>query len=56
MKAATHTSAPKGKRIRVVLRNGDVFIDKFVDHKSGVVRFKEHSIRTSDLKSFTIVR
>jgi hypothetical protein len=53
---APHTSAPKGKRVRVVLRNGEVFVDKFVERTARHVVFETRAVRTRDLKSFTITR
>lgn len=56
MKAACHTGAPKGKRVRVVLRNGQSFIAKFIERKSKYVVFDDRKILTKDLVSMTIVR
>lgn len=36
-----HTSFNKGKRIIIILKNGDKFIDKYLGHKSGYIILKE---------------
>lgn len=53
---ACHTSAPKGKRVRVVMRNGDSFIDKFVEKKSSRIIFETRTVNTREMASMTIVR
>lgn len=51
-----HTSAPQGKRVRVVLRDGRVLEGKFVERTGQFVRFGSYRIRGADIKSFTIIR
>lgn len=36
-----HTAFPKGTTIRIKLRTGEVFIDKFEDAKGGVMILRE---------------
>lgn len=52
-----HTSTQKGKRVLIILKNGDKLIGKFKDKKSGFVITEEHGkIRTSDMKAMTICK
>lgn len=52
-----HTSCRKGKRIRCVLKNGTVFIDKFVDKKANYVIFEtEGKIEIGNIKNFSIYK
>ncbi len=52
-----HTSTKKGKRILIILKNGDKIIGKFKDKKSGYIITEEHGkIATSIVKSMTICK
>lgn len=52
-----HTSTQKGKRVLIILKNGDKIIGKFKDKKSGYVILEEHGkIKTSDMKAMTICK
>lgn len=51
-----HTHAPRGKRIRVVLKSGEEFVDKFIERLPHEVIFAERIVATADIKSFTIYR
>lgn len=52
-----HTSCPRGKRVRVVLKDGTEFVDKFMEHTAGhLVIFAAHQVRQGDIKIFTILR
>ena len=52
---ATHTSTYKGKRVRIKLKDGEVFVDKFTDKKGRFVYFeKRGKIPVKDIKSFSI--
>jgi len=51
-----HSSAPRGKKIRVVLKDGTEFVDKFIERRPSTVVFAEHVVRVGDMKSFTIYR
>jgi len=51
-----HTHAPRGKRIRVVLKDGSSFVDKFIEHRSKDVVFAGRVVRLELIKSFTIWR
>lgn len=49
-----HTATYKGKRVKVVLHSGEMFIDKFVERtKNKRVVFENHMVRAGDIKSFT---
>jgi hypothetical protein len=50
-----HTSCWEGKRVRVTLKDGSTFIDKF-DGSKGQYRFfkKRGKVRAGDIKSFMI--
>lgn len=50
-----HTSTNKGKRVRVKLTNGEVFVDKFLDKKGNFIHFEEKGkIAIKDVQSFGI--
>ncbi len=51
-----HTHAPRGKRIRVRLKDGSVFVDKFIERRSHDIVFAERVVRAATIKSFTIWR
>ena len=52
-----HTSTNKGKRILIILKNGDKLIGKFKDKKSGFIITEEHGkISTSIIKAMTICK
>jgi len=52
-----HTSTKKGKRILIILKNGDKIIGKFKDKKSGYIITEEHGkISTSIIKAMTICK
>ena len=50
-----HTSCWKGKRVKVILKDGTHFIDKFWGSKGQWRMFKEHpKAAAGDIKSFVI--
>jgi hypothetical protein len=50
-----HTSTYKGKRVRVKLKDGTVFVDKFLDEKGRHIHFEEHgAIAKRDVVNFSI--
>jgi len=50
-----HTSAKKGKRVFIILRDGTRIVDKFLDHKSGYVLLEKHGRLPIDtIRSFSI--
>jgi hypothetical protein len=55
-----HTGCPRGKRVRVVLRDGVSFIDKFWDRTHCDLIFgpppNQRHVAIKAVKSFTIVR
>lgn len=51
-----HTSAPRGKRIRVVLKDGTTFVDRFLEGTGKFVVFFERKVVRGDIKEFTICR
>lgn len=52
---STHSGTYKGKRVRIKLKNGDVFVDKFLDSKSGYCIFEEHGrVAKKDISNFSI--
>jgi hypothetical protein len=57
---APHTGAPRGKRVRVVLRDGTVFIEKFWSRDHRYVYFgippDLKKVGRVTIKSLTIVR
>ncbi len=51
-----HTSAKQGKRIKVVMKDGTIFIDKYLGKKSTKVMFDNHTVVRGNIKSFTIFK
>lgn len=57
MKLLGHSSCRRGKRVRVVLKDGTVIIDKFVDSTDRYVLLEQHGrVRKAAMKSFTILK
>jgi len=57
MGSTPHTSARKGKRVIVTLKNGKKILDKFVERTGkGIVLEKNGFIRGRDLRAMTIYR
>lgn len=53
-KRINHTSCQKGKRVFVRLRNGQEFVDKFVEKKGRFIQTEHYRFKTSDIDIFTI--
>lgn len=54
---STHSSTNKGKRVRIKLKNGDVFVDKFLGTGSGWIEFEERGrVQKKEVKNFTIYK
>lgn len=51
-----HSCAPIGQRVRVTLKNGEEFVDKFRESKGARRFFDEHVVRQGDIVTFTIVK
>jgi hypothetical protein len=51
-----HTSAPKGKMVRILLDNGVEIIDKFKERLSRFVVTENHKIPSRNIKSLSIVK
>lgn len=51
-----HTAVKKGKRVKVVLKSGETFIDKFMDRKARYVIFENHKVEKGNIKSFSIFK
>lgn len=52
---STHSGTTKGKRVRIKLKDGTVFVDKFVDSKSGYCFFEERGkVAKKDIANFSI--
>ena len=56
MNAAPHTHFPRGRRVRVVLRDGTVIVGKFMERTSRHIVLDSHRIRTNTLRSVTYAR
>jgi hypothetical protein len=56
MPSTPHARTYTGKRVRVVLKDGTVFVDKFVEAKSRTVTFEGRTVLRGAIKSFTIWR
>lgn len=56
-KHTPHTATHRGKKVKVVLTDGTVFIDRFWDRTKKEVQFKERGwITKLKIKSFTIYK
>lgn len=53
---ATHTTFYKGKKIRIVLRTGEVIIDKFVERKAQFLVFENHKFESRELKNCSLYK
>lgn len=53
---APHTTFYRGKRVRIVLRNGQVIIDRFVERTGHYVVFENNRLRGRDIRSATIYK
>ena len=52
---STHSSTYKGKRVRIKLKDGEVFVDKFVDSKGRYIFFEERGkVAKKDISNFSI--
>lgn len=51
-----HTSAPRGKRVFVVMKDGKRFTDKFIENTGNWVIFEDHRVRKGDIRVFAINR
>ena len=52
---STHSGTYKGKRVRIKLKDGTVFIDKFVDSKGRYIFFEERGkVAKKDISNFSI--
>lgn len=51
-----HTSCRKGKRVRVVMKDGTIFIDKFVEQTGKFNIFEGHKVRTGEIRAFSIYK
>lgn len=57
MGVTTHTSVRRGTRVLVILKNGDHFVDKFVERiGKGIVLDAHGFIRGRELRAMTIYR
>lgn len=55
-RGSAHTRTYPGKRVIVVLKNGERFIDKYRDTDKGCCIFDNHRVPTGEMKSMTIYR
>ena len=52
-----HTSTNKGKRVKIVMRDGSSIIDKFIERKKDSIILKESGkIYKKDIKAFIIYK
>jgi len=52
-----HTATHRGRKCRVELKDGTVFIDQFIDRTSGKrVIFKNRTVRQGDIKAMSDYR
>lgn len=48
-----HTATYMHHMVKVRLKSGEIFFDRFIDRKSGVVIFKTRKVRKADIVAFT---
>jgi hypothetical protein len=52
-----HTTAPRGKRIHIILKDGKIFKDKLLESRSKYFVFKNNGrIFRNNIRSFSISR
>lgn len=51
-----HTSTRKGKRVKIIMKNGLVLIGKFKERTGRYVLIDDSKIWAGDIKSFTIYK
>jgi len=52
---STHSSTYKGKRVRIKMKDGTVFVDKFLDTGSSWIEFEERGrVDKKLIKNFSI--
>ena len=57
MSSCIHTDFRKGQRLVVTMNNGYIFVDKYVENKSGVIILKESGrLKLSSIRAITIYR
>lgn len=54
MPATPHTACRQGKRVKVTLKDGTSFIDRFLGQKSTFILFQTRRVNRGQIKSFTI--
>ena len=50
----THSSAPKGKRVRIVLRSGEIIVAKFISSTDRFIEVEGRTIAARDIRTFSI--
>lgn len=53
---APHLSVRQGKRVKVLLRDGSEFIDKFIESKSKYVIFQNRQVNNNKIRSMIIYK
>lgn len=51
-----HSSCRKGKRVRLILRTGELIISKFVENKGHVIVLESGDYTMDQVKSFSIYK
>ena len=52
-----HTATHRGKQVKILLRNGEILIDKFVERKSTFIYLEKYGcIRRCDIRSLANLR
>lgn len=51
-----HSIVPRGKRVLVVLKDGNRFVDKFIERRPHELVFEGRTARRADIESMTIYR
>ncbi len=52
-----HTATHRGKRVKVVLRDGTEIIDRFIDRTDKWVVLKENGrVNKSDIRAFIVIK
>jgi hypothetical protein len=46
-----HHSFPKGKRLYIIMRNGDIIIDKYVKYDKGILYLENHELKYKHIRS-----
>ena len=51
-----HSSCPRGKRVRIVLANGNEFTERFIERTPKFIVTEGHRLTVDQVRSFSIAK